>query len=578
MNTFLRYLFTCLVALPLLTGCDFDLGGEDRPLNHCTSNADCAAGVCDPEEGICCSVSVEPLPVLLAITPNRDEMPGMPLTTVTEFTAQGNVTLDLPVETPVLVQGTVFAADGETPISATLDFEPLNREYGDSVLDRVANATTIRGQTGRLIDAHFMVRLPGNSQYRVHVTPTGEDALQHAPMVREISVPEADPAGLAISPLPIIFPAANSYQDFWGKVIVGEDETSYLGVGGLSVRAVNPTTGLTLSNMAITSSEESNLGQFRLRIPAGVTEYHLRVGTRAEPDPQHTVLIDPRYLHSAEDEPVRVLIQPPEVITFEGTVETDGDNPRPVGQAHITFYARSLTHEGEAVLGTSRVTTETDSDGVFRAELREGEYTILITPPAREDLSVGIAQQTVRAAESGERRLLGQLFLLSALTEVEGRLSSFDNSRVPAATVEARARDIAGLVDRLSGVMHHRTNSATSTVDGDFTLPLDQGSYDLFAYPSPGSGLPWLVAPGLEVNDERNLADRLDLDFAPPVMVRGVVSAASSIVPNAEIRAYSMVRNESGDLRPVQIGRTSSDQDGNYVLLLPPYLSQAQAD
>jgi len=309
-----------------------------------------------------------------------------------------------------------------------------------------------------------------------------------------------------------------------------------------------------------------------------MTEYHLRVGTRAEPDPQHTVLIDPRYLHTTEGEPVRVLIQPPRVITFEGTVETDGPNGRPVAQAHITFYARSLTHRGEEVLGTSRVTTETDSGGVFRAELREGEYTVVITPPAREELSVGLAQQTVAAAATNEGRLLGQLFLLSPQTEIQGRLASFDESLVTGATVEARARDIAGLVDRLSGVMHHRTNSATSGNEGGFTLPLDNGSYDLFAYPSPGSGLPWLVAPGLEVNDSASVLESVDLRFEPPVVVRGQVTHAGTAQPNAEIRAYTMVRTQDGDLRPVQIGRTSTNDSGDYLLLLPPRLLEGQGD
>jgi hypothetical protein len=323
--------------------------------------------------------------------------------------------------------------------------------------------------------------------------------------------------------------------------------------------------------MAITRSEEDELGEFKIFIPDSVEDYHIRVTHQPNASSQHVITINPSYLHYDGPGPVVLLVQQPHLVEFEGQIETTDEVPRPVSQASITFYARSLTRDGEVVLGTSRVTTMSNESGMFHANLLEGEYTIVITPRASDELSVGLEQRTIISPEI-ERPLQGQVFPLKPRTIIRGRVLMSGGTGFPGATVEARAHDIAGLLDRLSGVGHHRTDTTTSDESGHFALAVDDGSYDFIAHPSTESDLPWLVVPGIEVGDQHMEIAEAEYRFDAPVPITGRVTLGVMAQAGAEIRAFALIAGREGAERTVQIGRAVSDETGDYRLLLPPQL------
>jgi len=564
-------LFICCAVGVSAAGCEFDFSAPPALANRCITDVDCFSGICAIGDGICISPTSDALEIVLAITPATDELGGLPLTTVDTFVLTGPDARDIRLDAPVLIHGTVRDADGINPVEADLHFEPVNSDYDETLLRGFMAATTQGTQASSEFMGDYAARLVGERTYRVRVIPAGEDAYVHAPIERSITTPQADPEGLGVSNFNIAFPPADSYRQFWGRIVTSSAPGEYVGVGDLTVRAVSPGSGETVSSMAITSPRGDDLGEFRIFVPEGVEDYHIRVTNQQGSSSQHTIIIDPSYLHYDDPGPVMVLIQQPRIVEFEGRVETSDEVPRPVSQASITLYARSLTREGEVVLGTSRVNTITDESGVFHARLLEGEYTIVITPRASDELSVGLEQRTVMVPESG-RPLQGQVFPLKPRTIVRGRVLMNESTVFPGAAVEARAHDIAGLVDRLSGVGHHRTDTTTSNEGGHFALSLDDGSYDLIAHPSAESGLPWVVVPGIEIGDQHMDVPEAEYHFAAPVPITGRVTLGVMAQSGAEIRAFALIDGRDGAERTVQIGRAVSDEAGSYQLLLPPSL------
>jgi hypothetical protein len=118
-------------------------------------------------------------------------------------------------------------------------------------------------------------------------------------------------------------------------------------------------------------------------------------------------------------------------------------------------------------------------------------------------------------------------------------------------------------------------NSQTQTDEqGTFDLFADIGAVDLVARSANGSGYPWAIDVGYEVNQSTLKPE--SLRFSEPYLVDGFLTFADAgAVNGALIRTYAYA-NESGitedaaqGTRLVQIGESRVDETGGFQLYLP---------
>jgi hypothetical protein len=109
---------------------------------------------------------------------------------------------------------------------------------------------------------------------------------------------------------------------------------------------------------------------------------------------------------------------------------------------------------------------------------------------------------------------------------------------------------------------------------GGFGLPLDIGAYDVVVEPPAGSNYPWLVKPNQAIGGSPDPITR-EWSIENPVPITGTASFRTTVglvpVVMGEIRAYAILETET-ETRTIQIGRTTTDAEGHYTLLLPPSL------
>lgn len=100
-------------------------------------------------------------------------------------------------------------------------------------------------------------------------------------------------------------------------------------------------------------------------------------------------------------------------------------------------------------------------------------------------------------------------------------------------------------------------------------MRLDAGLYDMYVKVPSESGYPWSVEPALPIEGNAARTYRL----VPPIPIEGDVLASDGVtVPGTLIRAYVLFEDETSS-RPVQVGETTSDENGSYRLLIAPNLA-----
>jgi hypothetical protein len=255
-----------------------------------------------------------------------------------------------------------------------------------------------------------------------------------------------------------------------------------------------------------------------------------------------------------------------EVFVFHGKRNVKG--------ASVSFTATSLT--GLECLYTLSPTVLTNEDGFASVSLPPGRYQVVTTPPAGSDLAV--SQETFEVSYTGGKSG-GHGIPLPLRVAIDGDLMTAGDQ--PASGVLLSAQPSLGTPVFVFGANKTATTvpgaSSTTTTDdsGHFSLLVDANStLDISAQPSPATGLPWLVVPHL-LSQDSDTGSLEDPHLTWPAVIHGVMTDVHGVpVANASVTAYlPVVQTSSGDGEDdpvaVQIGAATTDENGNYVLLLP---------
>ncbi|MGK3988574.1 carboxypeptidase regulatory-like domain-containing protein [Sorangium sp. So ce136] len=225
-----------------------------------------------------------------------------------------------------------------------------------------------------------------------------------------------------------------------------------------------------------------------------------------------------------------------------------------------------------------KLDTETDANGLFRADLPPGEYVIFARPI--NDTTKATARQSLKFP-AGDDCFCGQSVLIPEAGTLRGRVQGPLGELMDGATVLA-VPSVGEVTPYLGQVLTPEPlppRQASGVLrKGSFSLGVDPGEFDFSVRPRPGSTYPWLVRPRLAVSATDAAVTELDLAVPYPAVLQGGVRDASGApLGDAAVVAWLPVESKTaqGPVRAViQIGETRSMPDGSYVLPLPPSTSR----
>jgi hypothetical protein len=94
--------------------------------------------------------------------------------------------------------------------------------------------------------------------------------------------------------------------------------------------------------------------------------------------------------------------------------------------------------------------------------------------------------------------------------------------------------------------------------------------------PPANSGFPWQAHTGVVIGP-RPVAFPNRVDLQSPVSLMGTLVAAqrsagatTASLGSAQIEAYAIISDEPAGERAVLLGKTTADENGQFMLLLPP--------
>ncbi|HQY61708.1 MAG TPA: carboxypeptidase-like regulatory domain-containing protein [Polyangiaceae bacterium] len=228
--------------------------------------------------------------------------------------------------------------------------------------------------------------------------------------------------------------------------------------------------------------------------------------------------------------------------------------------ARVSFESASIeTSGGTATPSLSyRTTVRTDPDGRLATVLPPGTYDVFVEP---EDAAraLGEARQSVTVrGGSAELELR-----VRPKARVSGRVLLSDGRPLANADIQwnpsAAKRPSTGLTPR---------PARTSTDDkGAFSVPLDEGEYELSVVPEALTGFPRLVSLRRPVGP--NDATLEDLVVFAPTRLAWTIKDPGGLAPiaRAVVRAFGYVANEAAY---VEVGSALTDATGGFEMLVGP--------
>lgn len=559
-----------IVAVALcITGCSFSADFGPLVENRCSSDADCPGATCDTTAGMCVATPDHTLHIVLAVTPAAELTGGTPTThTLGPFEVDQAGKQDVTLLPSISVFGMIRGPGFEDGVPADIRVVRSAGDRLDAVPKPVREATTLTtpaaAADGR--PANYGIRVLQDREYDVTITPTGSASAALPPLRTRILTP----VGADFVRLDFELPAdLVSVQG----LIIDPDEVP---VDDLQVQAVEIESGRVVSSTAITDMA----GEFTIHVDPGAAPWVFRIS--GGPDATYpTLLADPSYFFPDMTGSVRILVPMLTDVFYEGRVfPEDVSLGTGVANAVLTFRSIDVFDDTTGVTSSYRTTATTDSSGRYSLRIFPGTYDVIVTPPAEvtvpgsetpvpSPLGIVIEEglEIRLPTEGGELR--GQGFELPTRPRVRGEVVTSDGRTVSGASIDATALARPGAV---AAALYNRSASSTTDEAGAYDLRLDFGAYDLTVKPAPESGFSWLVAPG-----QRFAAPEVvhNFELAAPVPLTGRVDPADSAAPavaGAEIRAWALVEEPEGGTRAVPVGRTTTRDDGTYMLLLPSRL------
>lgn len=591
-----------LIAAAALAGCSFEGKSDANPneMNMCGMASDCTDGS-ECIDGMCQAQQVDaPLSIRLQITPLK--MPNgidesLP-TVLDAFTVREPIkdkTFD--VHSTIAVSGVVRASG--VPIDADLSFTPVQRTPGIAP----AVVTTTVKATASLSDHDYSVRLLKDVEYRMVARPSD---MSLAPFAKTFTATskvdlDVDFDKLNTTDRTVLVSGVPSDRDL---VVTAFDATS--GEPVSSTGMVQD--GKTILQFAADSEENP----YRLEIRASNTyeKDTTDAGTAAPDDnpcdtdtPAFPVFsMSPMQVNAAVDSSGRIKVAlPPQPmrLRYQGTVELcsgEADHAENVVELPITLHAQTLLFDAlengaKADLTASFDTTtsatydKTTKALHFCVEVMPGEYDVIATPPASMRCALFAERETIKAPDDQTDIAGGAALTLPNAAYLSGTLQTMGSAPLSGASVEAVALGRSDAVtlppDDPSVTRYNRTSQTTTGDDGMFKLPVDLGSYDILIKPPVDSGFPWQVSNDVNVGLGARKAPLSSgpINMPSPIVVTGSLrypggsDDAQATLGGAEIDAYAIIdykHDNVVDKRAVAIGKATADDEGKFMLLLPP--------
>lgn len=629
----LRNWFGCggsaiLGALALVSvGCSVTALEERAPpiaVNRCESDDDCGAGHCSA--GLCVASRGELSTLLFELTPtaNGGELSGVSFFhSLTDLPLAGGV-VDLPLDA-VTIKGSILAEprphcsptfQGNRPlpiardssVPARVTFTPALRTRGLPLSARAATLEThgpeIDGRPSRY--GFHLVVPAGAYDVDVEPYPVASDAAP-APLPAGCAFPPQLIRGLCVeNEAELVLPLAVPTRL---RLSVSDREQR---LDNWVADIVDSVTGKPISTRVALSlpSTSGGISEYSVDLDfLPVIEYRdceqqqssAEEFVRLSPPPDvlaPTVLFRRTALGLFTSGVARIDRMPElsKPVVVEGHVFS-GPDRTPTG-ATLVFIARSLSGVPEGVFASFTRTVVTNAEGRFEVTLLPGTYDVHAAPgdgqggaerfrttkQAVWEVAPTPAVQAGRAVE-----LASAIRIVGAAAVPGGREGARGASVVAEASAFTLGRDVlARSLDEVR--LEPRATTATITdTAGNFVLSADEGTFDFSVRPPEGSGLPWLVAPKLELAGDTEVRQLPPLELPWPVALKLRTSidgdALDPALLGARLRAFAPVdadgvpisdSNVAHALVPVAEGRV--DMKGSATLLVPASLHPIRSE
>lgn len=569
-----RGTFSALWLLAFIASCKGDQGTLTFPKNHCATDAECWEQTqCLPELNLCAFEQPEQsYQVVLQVAQTPYDSQGR-----YTFKSRPVEALDSELVLPDFVEVTGSISVLGEPLFAEVTFLPKAEARGYPV-------TPLSVRTSDSRTPNLQVQLAPETEFSVHVQPLGGGSARFAPFQTTLRTERS-----AVSFEPTYPNASRLYAMtlFDGTPSPkGDREPALPDTRRIRVRdranerVVSPTMevvpGVAFAMPVLADSDAELVFEIDL--------------ARERPWTQRIELPVENLVQGALHMP-----QVPAKVTFVGTVEDSSDRVLP--HADLTFVSSFPVPTLTGALGnrdwcqfpkaefpaepsvrcSARLQAVADARGKFQVALLPGNYEIYISPGTEAGLGRRVA--TLRTERGIETQPGGAdqgpwSFQLKGATELTGSIVDLDQERLPDVKVHAVP---LGLVGTLGGVAaYNREASWFTDPFGAFAMSIDTGYYDVVATPPKDSGYPVLYFANRQFDaDKTAQLDRQGLVLMPPLVQRGTLTQAGVPLAGAEVRAYGIVRDLRGFERAVWLHSATTDEAGQYVLLLPPSLDDA---
>jgi hypothetical protein len=543
-----------------LCGCgekveEYDGYVYDGPVNSCNDDSDCPEGACHLELSRC----VLPVPddgrtYHVKVVPQSDIGVQSQVFEVS-VGSNGFVAEPLEILDAVTVNPQIQTLAGDVALQGRVIFI----DVGNQLPGRPPRLTVYES-SGSAFDFQL---LP--STYNIIAIPEG---------VQSTSFPVTYYSGIVLDEIGFLRPPEDLASVF--HLIVPPAETEVFGVvrqgdlemNGLTVVAVDPATGRIASTedaTACVEQPETSCGFFSIRLAAGVESFALEISRPAEP--HHPVFtVGPFTVPDAVEtldltgNPLLSLDPLGVPVRYHAGVEkpvqtAEGEIHDPAPGCFVLFESDDVA--GGSVsrwVGTNESGAIEESEGVLGVNLYPGEYMVTVIPAevsseALVDYTAFISPGPITiSGPSG-----GQVFTLQYRPLYKGNVVAWGEA-VPQVTLVAQPH--------LGEADFPRSSSASTGLDGHYSLWLDPGTYRVVAEAPPESGFAW-GASLFDVEGNGSFDLGLPLPFVAQATVFTDIEGIE--VGGAVVEWYFT----DTDGRAYTIARVASDADGVVTALLP---------
>lgn len=589
------------LAAAAASGCTINYSPDSTslaPVNTCASDADCAANASCSSSGTCIGTNVDLSDLIVQVRPNAGASYGASTSFVLpvndSFASVKDAAFDVyyPIELPAPVSitaGTVHldyksscypGPESETSVPATITFDRVSKLAGFRSDSYTVTAAKKSVTSPRFeFDASL---LPG--KYSVYIQPEiVPDCLDQPPPVfypsQEIGAATDGTDWTVITPTKL-----------GGDIQIpdGGDLT------GWRLDIVEPTQGRVISttqklqqgmvafavnvNLSFVWNDLTVSPYIRLRPPVGEARPSVYWG-----------LIE--SLSSQSKAEVHLSVANLQIDPRE--VEIQVQDPENKGVfSSVQVQSVKLSGDVEKNAAYAVDVSQTDLQGVFKLKLPPGTYQFRATPLGDPTLATGDMDLVVPKADptvQGNPCFCGRVLPVAKKVTVTGAVVTPMLAPLSGAAISLSPSqpDAVNFWKRVVHAVDPRPlaprSEISSTDDsGSFGFRVDPGPSDLTVIPGEQSGFPWLVRARVQVQASSGV-QLTDLTLPNTAILRGTVTnpatatdASPTPAANVVVEGWLPVQNADGSppTTVIQIGATTSDENGRYTLFLPASISE----